>query len=409
MAALKLLVLCLPNAAAVSSWPMFRRSPLHDAAVAGQGPRTNATAWIVDVGAPIYSSPVLGGGVVYVTTYATPKGSLVALDEKSGAISWSFVASGPIGSTPYLIEELGLVVFGSDDGFLYAVDLSGKEVWRYRHSFLKSFSLSSAPLFVSSSPTAGTLYFGTSDSAGNIYALAVEGKQKPTLLWSHPTGSSSVPAGVPGSCAFVAGALFVGANDGKVYSLDASTGKLRWSMQTMSIVYSSPAFGQDTSRLFVGSNDGSLYAFNQSTGTQLWSLSTPGWVDSSPAVAAGGTVYATTSNGNGIQNYAAIYAVNGNTGEVIWQNVLADADGLYDPVVVGNIVYAGSVSADASSSGGAFQAWDSATGNLLWKMDTAGHLGAAAAVGEDGSVFVGDRMGKLYKFAITAVSSELIV
>ena len=50
-------------------------------------------------------------------------------------------------------------------------------------------------------------------------------------------------------------------------------------------------------------------------------------------------------------------------------------------------------------SGGHLIAWEKATGKPLWSLETGGHLGAAAAIGIHGELFIGDRRGKLFKLS----------
>ena len=114
MARVALLFLAIvATAAATPSWPMFRRSALHDAFSPLEGPTTNATQWTHQLGGPVYGSAILANGVVYVGTYVKPKGTMNALDAVTGTSKWQFVAGGPIGSTPCYIDSLSLVVFGA--------------------------------------------------------------------------------------------------------------------------------------------------------------------------------------------------------------------------------------------------------------------------------------------------------
>ncbi len=90
------------------------------------------------------------------------------------------------------------------------------------------------------------------------------------------------------SPAVVNGVVYVGAADGNVYALNASTGAKLWSYATGGEVESSPAVANGV--VYVGSDDDNVYALNASTGAKLWSYTTGSIVDSSPAV-ANGVVY----------------------------------------------------------------------------------------------------------------------
>ncbi len=74
------------------------------------------------------SAPVVGGGLVVVA--APESHGVIALDEETGEVRWSYRAGGKIDSPPTLAR--GLAVFGCDDGAVYALRLKdGKLVWRF--------------------------------------------------------------------------------------------------------------------------------------------------------------------------------------------------------------------------------------------------------------------------------------
>jgi hypothetical protein len=56
----------------------------------------------------------------------------------------------------------------------------------------------------------------------------------------------------------VAGTVYVGSDDGFVYSIDAQTGTKRWAYNTEGVLRSSPAIVNGT--VYIGSHDGNLYA-----------------------------------------------------------------------------------------------------------------------------------------------------
>jgi len=104
----------------------------------------------------------------------------------------------------------------------------------------------------------GAVYFGTRD--GELFAVdAATGKQRWTLAtgrlmawpWGHESGDvyTSSPA-------FDHGMVFFGGGDGRVYAVNAATGKEKWHAQTEGRVRASPAV--DASRVYVGSADGLL-------------------------------------------------------------------------------------------------------------------------------------------------------
>ena len=73
--------------------------------------------WKVTLPESVRSSPVLRDGVLYVTCR---NGILYALDSRGGKERWTYQAGDALRSTPSLSGNL--VLFGGDDGAVYAVD-----------------------------------------------------------------------------------------------------------------------------------------------------------------------------------------------------------------------------------------------------------------------------------------------
>merc|ERR1712176_1368785 len=118
-----------------------------------------------------------------------------------------------------------MLLVGANDGRLYALDaLSGKLLWKYRHTLLQSYQLVSSVLH-----SDGRVYFG-SFLHGAIFAMSAT-RQTHGELWIVKTGPGSVGAGVPGSIALGGGLLFVGANDMLVHALSPNDGRSAWTFQ----------------------------------------------------------------------------------------------------------------------------------------------------------------------------------
>jgi len=115
------------NKATKAAWPTLRgnskRSGLSDAKLPGE----LSEAWETDLGGPL-TAPILADGMVYVAKIDDRQ--VVALDASDGKVVWTFSAQGRIDSPPTWCD--GLVLFGSCDGYVYAVDgKSGRLAWKF--------------------------------------------------------------------------------------------------------------------------------------------------------------------------------------------------------------------------------------------------------------------------------------
>jgi outer membrane protein assembly factor BamB len=164
-------------------------------------------------------------------------------------MAWRFRTSGKVRSTPAVVK--GLAVFGSEGGFLHAVDLkTGTAAWKVRIGG-----------DVSGSPAIAGDEVVILGPDGVLRALRLQDGQ---ALWTLATGRDIPFADDPrafdlfvSSPTLAEGTIFVGGGDGKVYAVDLATGKARWSHATGHRVRSSPAVADGG--VFVGSFDGNVY------------------------------------------------------------------------------------------------------------------------------------------------------
>lgn len=278
-------------------------------------------------------------------------------------IRWRFKTGNKVRSTPAIYE--GLVIFGSNDGSVYAVEESGgKQRWVFP---------TGGPVSSSPAVAEGVAYIQSGE--GKVYALdAKTGKQR----WSFAVGSN-----LPGpkefrqwdfylsSPAIAEGKVFVGAGDGKFYALDAATGKQLWSFATTGRIRSTAAVHAGV--VYFGSMDGNLYALNAATGKQNWKFKTAGSqyfplgeVQSSPVVADGG-VYFGSRDGN-------LYALDAANGAVRWKFSHDGSWVIGSPALAKGVLYVG------SSDARFVQAVDAKTGKENWHQKTNDNVFSSAAV-----------------------------
>ena len=208
-------------------------------------------AWRFHAGSDIYGPPAYDAahGRIY---FGASDRQLYALDAR-GLFLWRFAAGDNIATQPAIISNL--VIFGSEDHFIYAVDAhSGALRWQK--------STNGAVVSSPALDTGGhTLVIGSDD--GTVYALdPASGAQH----WSFDTGGAvEAPVVISQSVAYVA------SRDGALYALDADTGELRWRSQFGDPLRTAPAIASRS--IYVVDTGYHLRALDRQTGKQLWKSS----------------------------------------------------------------------------------------------------------------------------------------
>ncbi len=344
---------------------MYRGDPQHTGVAASAAPRAfHRVKWTFPTGGRVVSSPVWHDGAVL---FGSDDGNVYAVDAATGRQRWMVRTGGPVPSTPAVAD--GRVHVVSYDGRLWTLDArTGEVLWKFATEGERRFEARglhgmqprtqtfadmydvylSSPLVVG-----GKVYFGSGD--GHVYALdAATGR----LAWKFATGDV-----VHASPAFADGLVVVGSWDGKLYALDAATGAQRWAFQAgvdplihnQQGFQSSPAIAGGT--VFTGCRDGHLYAISLEDGTPKWSVDTEGsWVNASPAVADGRVYFATADT-------ARWQVVDAATGQPVQPVGSTQAYVFGSPTVAGDTVLVGVLN-------GSLQARDRLDGRLLWTFRT---------------------------------------
>jgi len=175
---------------------------------------------------------------------------------ETGANAWS---AGAVGSD-------GTVVWGSNDTFIHAVRPDGTRAWRKR---TLGFIAASAAI-----GSDGTVYVGSYDS--NLYALDPHNGRVRWRVRTQDHVYSSAALRV--NARDETDAVIFGSADGSVYAVDPQ-GRQIWRYDTGAPVRSSPALGRKPEGeegwiAYVGSGNGKLYALDATTGRRRWSYDT---------------------------------------------------------------------------------------------------------------------------------------
>jgi len=269
-----------------------------------------------------------------------------------------------------------------------------------------------APDAVESTPAivGDAVFFGCDD--GILYALALANG---AVRWRYPTGAM-----IRSSPTVRAGVIFFGDDLGVFHGVDARTGKVRWTFKAESEIISSA--NVTGGRVLFGSYDNYLYCLAQADGALVWKHETEDKVHGTPAVigdralvagcdsqlravrisdgSAAGTVDMGSFSGasvavQGPRAYVGtmgnqVLAVDWENRKIAWkyehpqrhQPFYASAAVANDLVIVGG-------------RDKLVHALDSKTGKPRWTFATKGRIDASPTI-VGGRVFVGSMDGNLY-------------
>ena len=364
-------------------WPMYQRDLSHtgDATESGAAP-DGVLKWRYVADGPIYASPAVVNGTVYM---ATGVGSIVALNAETGEEVWKHNVGGPLNSSPAVAGDM--LFIGRADGGVEARDLQSGDV---RWEFMTKGRVISSPAV-----DRGIVYIGSGD--GKLYALdAGTGRKR----WSYSTRGwiSSSPAVFEDLVAITS-------FDGLLHVVHRKTGKKRLDFHLSETPRSSATFGKQ--HVLVADGRGRLKAVDWRKRTfpmewlwlkiriQLfywgisnellkqkgfvWGVTTGDGFNGTPVI-SGGHVYAASFGGE-------VVAADESTGAVVWRaRVGAPVSGSMS--AVGDVVLVG-------DTDGILYSLDAGTGALRWRYETGRQISATPVV-VDGVVYVGSWDGMLY-------------
>jgi outer membrane protein assembly factor BamB len=276
-------------------------------------------------------------------------------------VGWKFYDGALLEFPPVVYDNT--LYFEDEHGWASALSsTNGRLIWHHRIGTLAAASPAldirrKLVFFTLLSTTPGT----RSPGNGAVVALSTKtGK----VAWSHalPPGSESSPL-VHGL------SVFLGDQDGTVYSFRTYDGHLNWAFRASGAVKGGVAFAHNT--IYFGDYGAHVYAVNAADGREIWSAAGGGSFYSTPAVAFGRVYIGSTSG--------AVYAFWANSGATSWtastgayvyaSPAVADVPGL------GPTVYIGSYD-------GHLYAYSADTGGLRWSHGGGGRIdGSATLIG----------------------------
>ena len=227
--------------------------------------------WKFKTGGPLYASPVVAHGILYI---GSTDGKLYALDAKAWGIKWVFDAGDAIRYSAMVFGDR--VYFSARNNKVYALDTkTGEKLWEFKSNNW----IDAPPIVVDNTVYVGAfpskIYLlnartGTLESmrerAVNIHGIeygCVNGVFRPVFpqhnakLWrGYTNGSESYPVTANET-------VYIGARDGKIHAFDAASKTQTWVYQLGGFVEAAPAISDGI--LYVASGDGTVYAFGNAT------------------------------------------------------------------------------------------------------------------------------------------------
>ena len=212
--------------------------------------------------------------------FGSDNGKLYALDS-TGNYMWDFKTKDSIRTTPIYTDitsdNASYVIFGGNDGFLYCLDPLGALIWKFK----ASSGIESSPAYLVKGKER-QIVFGSND--GTLYSVNSDGQ----LNWKHKLKAkvSAQPA---------IGDVFgdndphiaVGTTDGAM-NLFSSDGELLWTYKTGGSIPNAAVLADLNNdkklEIIFGSCDDNVYVLS-AEGSKIWSFETSFWVASTPIVA----------------------------------------------------------------------------------------------------------------------------
>ncbi|MBA3025548.1 MAG: PQQ-binding-like beta-propeller repeat protein [Sulfurimonas sp.] len=279
-----------------------------------------------------------------------------------GKLKWKFKAKGAIHSSP-IIREDESILFGSSDSNLYALDKNGTLLWK----FDAKGRIDATPVL----DQEGNIYFGAKNSF--FYALNKNGK----LLWKI-----NLSAPILGACAIDAtGYIYVGNQLGTLFSLN-SHGKIRWRYKTKNLIKSAPAIDREGT-VYVSSTDWSLYALD-TQGKLKYSYKTAWHITATPVLGFDNTLYVGSWDWN-------MHALSTLDGSQRWKTNI----GYYATYISGDALLDSRGILYVGSRNDYFYAFDK-DGAILWGVGLQGDVLGAPALSKSGLLLVATDKGYIY-------------
>jgi outer membrane protein assembly factor BamB len=321
------------------------------------------------------------------------------------SLKWTFQTGARIWSSP-AVGAYETIYVGSNDGFFYAIEPDGTELWKYHIGDY----VTGGPCF---NTNWAVVYVGSWDF--NVYAFQ----------WDNVgTGFTFTTGDVNSACPAVSknfDVLYVTSQNGYIYAVD-QLGTEIWRFYAGYRI-SSPAVGTDGTIYVAGL---SLYALN-TDGTLKWEFPTGGELNSNLAIDHDGVIYVGTIY-EALQAKGVLYAVNPD-GTQKWERRATEERKRFSSPIIGpeGVIYTRykyslyALNPDGTTKweknvgepgfkttaaidntgtiwigGSKLYALNPDDGSEKWSYQTGGMLTSDPVIDENGNLYIGCIDGKLY-------------
>ena len=270
----------------------------------------------------ITNAPTLDiNGVLHFATRNVndTKGNFYAM-YSSSATYWKYPTPSYVSGSP-LLDQIGNVYFGDQEGTFTALDKRGTLLWEFKaHGAIKYSPMQNNNL----------IYFVTEDEEYNntLYTINTDGELQ---------SENKIEKGITTSISLEDDTIYAGIKN-KVYAISVNDGKTIWNKDVTGRILSSITIGPNS--LYVTTDANKLFSLTKK-GIINWTLDINGDLAAPPVVDNADIVFIGDAS-------KKVYRINGTNGEIEWTqkvpgkvvtNIVIDADGtLYGGTDTGGIV-----------------------------------------------------------------------
>ena len=372
------------------TWAQAGQNPQNTGFTPESAPRPGSVKWTFETSSALSGAPAIAGGRVYL---AANDGRTVALDSESGQVLWEYRSGLPAGSgaMPAVTEDL--IVISLRIGVVVALDRdTGEPVWETDLRPRRA-SFRSPPVVIN-----GSVYIGAANH--DLYVLdATTG----AVRWSFETlGWVTHPV------AYVDDTVVLTSRDGLIHVLDTNTGRKRFVYDVGFDTRGSAVIGGDLA--YVSAFPSAIYAIDRDAITYpferaFWAWQIQFWhwgiIDDFPFQK--GTVWITDVQGDLIGGpafaHGAVYfavqqgavgALEGATGETLWLQEL-DRKISTPLTVAGDTVLVG-------TDDGAVIGLEAESGKVLWDFPLGSRI-TDSPISAGGAIYAVTQNGTLHALA----------